>query len=269
MLSSLGARTWNHYPKLAVKFDLLEDALTSRMLKLLFFVPAFLMLSVSSMSQISSQSECQLRATEIAAAKALSPFPLDAGHPSPQWARATAISFCSDWQGKNAAPERQTTVRALWSQETLYLRFECRYEHLTVFTDSAPDGRRDHLWDRDVAETFLQPDPSNEHFYKEFEVSPNGMWIDLDIGSGQLVDLKSGLQRSVVVDEKEQRWFAELAIPMKALTAKFDPNVTWRVNFFRVEGVAEPRFYSAWQPTDTEQPNFHVPQAFGRMRFAP
>ena len=68
-----------------------------------------------------------------------------------------------------------------------------------------------------MAETFLQPDPSREQFYKEFEVSPNGMWIDLDIGPGQLDELKSGLQRSVVLDEKEQRWFAELAIPMKAL----------------------------------------------------
>ena len=29
-----------------------------------------------------------------------------------------------------------------------------------LFEDSDPNGRRDHLWDRDVAEAFLQPDPS-------------------------------------------------------------------------------------------------------------
>ncbi len=40
-----------------------------------------------------------------------------------------------------------------------------------------------------------------------------------------------------------------------------------RVNFYRVEGEAEPRFYSAWRPTNTPQPNFHVPEAFGALVF--
>jgi hypothetical protein len=92
--------------------------------------------------------------------------------------------------------------------------------------------------------------------------------VDLDIFPGGLADLKSGLQRSVVRDKASQVWTAELAIPMKALTANFDPAAVWRVNFFRVEGRKEPRAYLAWQPTNTPQPNFHVPKAFGRLRFA-
>jgi hypothetical protein len=54
---------------------------------------------------------------------------------------------------------------------------------------------------------------------------------------------------------------------MTALTANFDPAAVWRANFYRVEGPQEPRFYSAWQPTHTPQPNFHVPSAFGKLRF--
>ena len=227
------------------------------------------MLRASSMSQNSPSVSCQSASAEIVAAQVSAPIVLDAGHPSKEWELTTPISFCEDWQGRNAAPERATVVRALWSPEMLYLRFECRYTQMTVFGDSEPNGRRDHLWDRDVAETFLQPDSSKENFYKEFEVAPNGMWIDLDIGTGELVDLKSGLQRSVVVNEKAHQWVAELAIPMKALTANFDPKVEWRTNFFRVEGAAEPRHYYAWRATNTEQPNFHVPKAFGKMRFAP
>jgi alpha-galactosidase len=228
-----------------------------------------LMLSASSMTQTSPDAPCQSASADIVAARISAPVELNAGHPSKEWERATPISFCEDWQGKNAAPERATVVRILWSPEMLYLRFECRYTQVTVFADSEPNGRRNHLWDRDVAETFLQPDPSREKRYKEFEVAPNGMWIDLDIGTGELVDLKSGLRRSVALDEKAHRWTAELAIPMKALTANFDPKAEWRTNFFRVEGAAEPRYYSAWQATNTEQPNFHVPKAFGRMRFEP
>jgi len=47
----------------------------------------------------------------------------------------------------------------------------------------------------------------------------------------------------------------------------FDPVKAWRVNFYRVEGPAEPRFYSAWQPTKTPVPNFHVPDSFGKLVF--
>lgn len=193
---------------------------------------------------------------------------LDARKPAKEWRQASPLTFCADWQGKNADPARQTIVRVLWSPHTLYLRYECRYRDLYVFPDSDPNGRRDHLWDRDVAEAFLQPDSSQPRYYKEFEVAPNGFWIDLDISPEPLRHLKSGLRHSVWLDEQTRTWAAELAIPLKALVATFDPRAEWRANFYRIEGRNEPRFYSAWRPTNTPQPNFHVPSAFGRLRFA-
>jgi len=37
--------------------------------------------------------------------------------------------------------------------------------------------------------------------------------------------------------------------------------------FFQGGRVEEPRFYSAWRPTNTPAPNFHVPEAFGALVF--
>jgi hypothetical protein len=91
-----------------------------------------------------------------------------------EWQNAIPVTFCADWQGKNADPGRETQVRVLWSWQSLYLRFDCRYRELFIFEDSDASGRRDHLWDRDVAEAFLQPDPSRERFYRELEVSRMG-----------------------------------------------------------------------------------------------
>jgi alpha-galactosidase len=195
--------------------------------------------------------------------------PDDYGFPTQSsWEHATPLQFSADWQGKDADPERETEVRLLWTPETLFLRFRARYRDITVFSDADPDGRRDQLWDRDVAEVFLQSDPSHLRRYKEFEVSPNGFWIDLDIGPGQKHDLKSGLRRRVVLKEAAKTWIAELTLPMKGLVEHFDPTTTWKVNFYRVEGAAEPRFYSAWRPTKTPAPNFHVPEEFGELVFA-
>jgi len=187
----------------------------------------------------------------------------------PAWDNAPAIRFGSDWQGKNADPQRKTQVQLLWTPDALYLKFLARYRSITVFPDAEPDGRRDRLWERDVTEVFLQPPELGARQYKEIEVSPNGLWIDLDIGQGEKRDPQSGLRRRAKVDEQNKTWIAELALPMKSLTAQFDPTKTWRVNFFRVEGVSEPRFYSAWRPTGTPVPNFHVPECFAKLVFEP
>ncbi|HTG29605.1 MAG TPA: carbohydrate-binding family 9-like protein [Methylomirabilota bacterium] len=192
------------------------------------------------------------------------------GFPSPKsWRQAKPLSFDTDWQGKKPDPHRQTKVRLLWTSEFLYLKFVARYRLITVFENADVNGRRDKLWDRDVAEVFLQPDPSHLRCYKEFEISPNGFWIDLEIVNGVLQHLQSGLQRRVGIDKPKKTWTAELSIPMKSLAQHFDPASVWRVNFFRVEGPAEPRFYSSWQPTNTPQPNFHVPERFGFLTFEP
>ena len=232
---------------------------------LLFAVPLIFLIMMMSGNRVPMQ---QASSSEIVATYVDHEITLDAAHPAAEWQQTHPLAFSADWQGKNPDPARQTQVQILWSDRTLYLRFECRYRELYVFEDSEPNGRRDHLWDRDVAEAFLQPDPSRSRFYREFEVSPNGMWIDLDIFPGGLLDLKSGLQRSAVLDPQSHTWVAELAIPMTALTAQFDPTKIWRANFYRVEGSREPRAYLAWQPTHTPTPNFHVPGAFGVLRFA-
>jgi len=194
---------------------------------------------------------------------------LDAAFPSPDdWSRAGPVAFCHDWQGRNPDPQRETEVRLLWTDSDLLVRFRCCYRTLDVFDDTEPNGRRNELWDRDVAEVFLQPDRFGEKFYKEFEVSPSGQWLDLDISPQGLTHITSGMRSRVELDAASRVWKAELAIPMPALTSDFDPAQSWRVNFFRCEGRDPARYYSAWQPTETETPNFHVPGKFGALRFA-
>jgi alpha-galactosidase len=183
------------------------------------------------------------------------------------WTLAQPLRFTSDWQGQHADSARETEARVLWTNEYLYFRFRCRYRTLTVFEDSDSNGRRDYLWDRDVAEIFLQTDANRPGHYWEFEISPNGMWIDLEISPDGKRDPRSGMKSRVVVDELQKVWTAELALPMRKVVNVFDPSAEWRVNFFRVEGATEPRFYSSWRPTCTPEPNFHVPEAFGLLRF--
>jgi alpha-galactosidase len=202
-------------------------------------------------------------ATRFVGATDAEGFPVDSA-----WEIAKSIRFSTDWRGRNADAQRETQVRLLWTPENLYLRFDAAYQVITVFPDAEAGGRRDKLWDRDVCEAFLQPDSTEPRRYKEIEVAPNGFWIDLAIGPGEMRDLQSGMRRRVDIDKATKSWRAVLKLPMKSLVQRFDAAVVWRANFYRIEGEAEPRFYSAWQPTRTAKPNFHVPEAFGRLVFA-
>ena len=88
------------------------------------------------MSQATTPSTSAATNAEIIASPVAGDFRLDARHPATEWQRARPIIFCSDWQGNNPDEQRETGVRVLWSWQTLYLRFECRYRELYLFEDS-------------------------------------------------------------------------------------------------------------------------------------
>ena len=181
------------------------------------------------------------------------------------WENAPIAAFCSDWRNENPDPGRKTEVQLLWSPDRLFIRFRCRYREIFVYEGG--NSRRDQLWQRDVAEIFIRHPASEETHYKEFEISPNGDWLDLDIEPGKKTVLLCNLRTRVSIDERSRIWIAELGIPMPCLTESFDPDETWRVNFFRIEGRDPERFYSAWKPTYTPRPNFHIPAFFGHLQF--
>lgn len=210
----------------------------------------------------------KLSGTDIAVAGAVaSDFELNAAPESSVWQQAPCIVFERNWQDQRPDSGRRTAVRLLWSPHSLYLRFDCRFRSLHVFDGGAePDGRRQELWLRDVAEAFIQADLIRMRNYREFEISPNGMWLELDIfPGGNNPHWASGMRRAVEVHPAWHVWTAELAIPLPAFTAHFDPRQAWRVNFFRVEG--DPQIFNSWRPTFTPRPNFHVPSAFAPLHF--
>lgn len=217
--------------------------------------------------QMTNTQQCNERQAQIQARRLGRAVSSDEFPSASEWEQSAPISFCEDWQGNNADRQRRTEVRVLWSPDTLFIHFANSYRDLLTFDDAESDGYRLGLWDRDVAEAFIQSDRFGTRNYKEFEVAPNGMWIDLDIVPGGHSRLHSGMRRTVNMDEHAKMWSAQLAIPMRAIVEKFDPAATWRVNFFRCEGREPERWYSAWQATKTSKPNFHVPEAFGTMVF--
>jgi cellulose/xylan binding protein with CBM9 domain len=188
-----------------------------------------------------------------------------------EWDRAGAIPLTRYWSGNSAPVGRHAEAQLLWSDESLCLRFVCRQtEPLIISSDPQIETKTLGLWDRDVCEVFLAPNPEQPNRYFEFEAAPTGEWIDLAVNmtSGQREtewDFDSGMTTAASIGKGEI--VTTMRIPWGDRIHKPDRGERWRVNLFRCVGSGEERGYLAWQPTHTEQPNFHVPEVFGWLVF--
>lgn len=194
---------------------------------------------------------------------------LDARPDNPMWKKAKAVKFQHDVNG-DPLVDHATTVRALWTAGELWLFYDCSYDNkLTIGPEPQTQKETDKLWEvSDVAEAFIAPNPDDVMHYKEFEVSPAGQWVDLDIdrvNKKHDATWDSGFRSAAYIDSVKKVWYAVMAIPLKAFgPAAPTPGTRWRLNFFRSE-KGPPKRSVVWQPT--HQTTFHVPQAFGWIEF--
>lgn len=177
-----------------------------------------------------------------------------------QWAEAPTTFFRHDWQGQALTGPQSTRVQLLRGASQLYLRFICKFEALSTFERAGSATDIWPLWERDVVEVFLQaPDRAGLKSYREVEVSPNGLLLEIAVEASGKKRIVGESRARAHIDTEGKVWTAELAVPMRGAEDG------WRLNLFRVEGQGAGRVYSAWSPTRTATPDFHVPAAFGRL----
>jgi len=190
---------------------------------------------------------------------------------SDNWQRASDIEINKYWSGEKARVGRHAKARLLWSDSALYVRFEAnQIEPLVISESPNLKGKTIGLWDRDVCEIFVAPNSKESGRYFEFEIAPNGEWIDLEIHRmpdkrETDFDYISEMESSAKI-EIGKVWMA-IKIEWKAFGKIPNANEIWKGNLFRCVGSGETRGYLAWQPTRTETPNFHVPETFGEFEF--
>jgi hypothetical protein len=195
--------------------------------------------------------------------------PLQVDPALPFWSAARPVYMVKDSFGK-AVTRYRTEVRSRWTKDNLYFLFICPYEELHVKPEPNTHQETNQLWNWDVAEVFVGSDFADIKHYKEFEVSPQGEWIDLD------VDLhnphheagwtwNSGFEAAARIDRQKQVWYAAMRIPMAAIDVRPPaPGNTLRINLFRSQGPPEHIHEITWQPPMSK--TFHVPEHFGLIK---
>lgn len=195
---------------------------------------------------------------------------LSADPSAPFWRTAPGIRAQAD-QYANPVPGYELEVRSRWTKENLYLLFICHHQTpLYLKPNPSRDTETNELWNWDVAEAFIGDDFKQIEKYKEFEVSPQGEWVDLAINrlphSTQLGwQWNSGFEVKARADAGTKVWYGEMRIPFSSISkAAPHDGLEFRANFYQMQGKLPDRKQIAWQPTFSN--TFHVPRAFGRIR---
>ena len=195
-------------------------------------------------------------------------FDLTADPNAAAWRRVRGV-FADHGPKGEPVPGHRTEIRSRWTPNNLYVLFICPYETLHLTEKPSVATETNKLWDYDVAEIFIGTDFEHIRHYTEFEISPQGEWVDLDIDrdhpkpeGGWLWN--SGFKVKARIDKAKKIWYGEMQIPMKSIDSRpARAGNEMRVNLYRIEGAPPNRIYIAWQPTNSA--TYHVPEAFGRL----
>ena len=107
-------------------------------------------------------------------------FSLTADPSAKVWQDAAPVYAEQGYKGE-PEPEYRTAIRSRWSEGNLYLLYVSPYKTLYLKPNPTTTEETNKLWDWDVVEAFIGTDFEHIRRYKEFEVSPQGEWVDLDI----------------------------------------------------------------------------------------
>ena len=232
-----------------------------------FWVPDFRTLAVIDL-QAANQDAASRAENVVESAHSTRELPMAADPGSRDWADAPGVFARVDKAGLPVAGP-PTEIRSRWTAEHLYLLYTCPYTELNLKPEPVTAEETPRLWNWDVAEAFIGSEEGPIGRYKEFQVSPQAEWVDLDIDRSdpkgqQGMRWNSGYAVAARIDRDAKVWYGLMRIPFRAIdTRPAEKGRTLRIGLFRIAGT-NPRQHYTWRPTGGA--TFHVPEAFGTLR---
>lgn len=184
------------------------------------------------------------------------------------WPSATCLTdFAFPWETTPAAP---TEFRALWSEERLHFRFDCRDDDLVLGVGAT---EKERVLGSDRVEIFLAPDLGLEPYFC-LEMAPSGDSYVYRARTYRQFDddfAIAGLKVTSTISEERSRYRVEGSLPLAALRELGVLKAGARELFagvYRAEFSRKPSGdvhfgWMSWVDPQTPKPDFHVPSSFG------
>jgi hypothetical protein len=205
---------------------------------------------------------------------------IDADWFKPQWEKIKPVDI-TNYMGE--APRFKPVVQAkmMYDNENLYVIFLVKDRFVRCITKDFNGP----VWEDSCVEFFFSPDNNFPERYFNLEINCGGTPLMhyntiagkettiLDPDQIARIEIAHSLPQIVDPEINNQvTWSVEYRIPVK-MFEKYSqvtypkPGVEWRANFYKIaENNSNPHFIT-WSVVINDQPNFHLPQYFGLVKF--
>lgn len=179
---------------------------------------------------------------------------------------------CVNWP--EAFPDdRETAVYAAHDGVNIYLYFHCRGNDL-----KAEVGENlGHVANDSCVEFFVSPDPASKRYWN-FEFNAIGT-INAStrverpnprrLTANELARIKteSSVGKEVFAERSGwHEWSLAVSIPLELIGIRFDgKSLAMNGNFYKCGARTSSPHYLSWSPIESERPDFHRPDFFGRI----
>lgn len=240
------------------------------------FMLAFLLLTVTIGLPINVHAQDQPEYTIYRAGTTIA---VDGQLDEPAWTGAPDVgAFVFPWY--ESGKKEQTVAKLLWDDTYLYVAFICEDGYIWAEHTQRDSG----VYLDDAVEVFTAPNPDRPQAYFNIEMNVLGIFLDnfhpekserkdRQNWNGKGIRIKTTIEGTLNDDsDKDQYWILEAAIPLKNFSqvARHIPpeaEDVWHLNLNRLGGNINDQF-SQWSASQTAEPDFHVPEDFGRVIFS-
>ncbi len=175
--------------------------------------------------------------------------------------------------GSAPPPGLETTVSCARTADALFVVFRAHLKDIRYPPGEGPQRKTKtlRLWEQsDVLELFLGRRARSTRSYGEFQVAPDGRWLDTRVrivGTDLHLDTAwdSGLEVKSFVAQEQRMWRAALKIPWRSLCDGDPASDVWEGNIYRACGREQGNELLAWSPTGFGEGCFHRPEKFGKF----
>jgi hypothetical protein len=208
------------------------------------------------------------------------PPKIESGWEVTPWTDISSV-LIRNHMGPKPAHFPSAEVKIAYDDTALYVIFRVADQYVRAVAQA----HQGHVWEDSCVEFFFTPDADVSKGYFNLEMNCGGtMLFHFHPGTGkerivfserecEMIQRGHSLPR--IVDPEIRTpiiWTLAYCLPIDLLKAYFPvvkpgPNVQWRANFYKCADQTSHPHWLTWAPVDFAKPNFHVPEAFGVLKF--
>lgn len=196
------------------------------------------------------------------------------------WMKSKAVAI-ENHMGSEPGFRPSVQAKMMYDNENLYVIFLVKDRYVRCITKDINGP----VWEDACVEFFFSPDITYPERYFNLEINCGGtplMHYNIIPGKNikvlratdiEMIEIAHSMPQIIDPEITEPvTWTIEYRIPLVMLEnySKItypESGTIWKANFYKIAENSSNPHYLTWSPVINKEPNFHIPQYFGLLRF--